>query len=90
MKSMGISVDGNPITETEKKMGEKIASNYKRQVAERLAREQAEAEGFELKSMMSGDGKSMGSRMGKTGMNSTFMSGKSPKKAEKNASKLIS
>ena len=39
MKSMGISIDGNPISETEKKMGEKIAMNYKRQVAERMARE---------------------------------------------------
>lgn len=75
---MGISIDGNPVTEKDKKMGEKIAGNYKRQVAERMAREQAEAEGFELKSMMSGGGKSMKSR----GMNSTFMSTKSPKKGE--------
>ena len=40
MKSMGISNDGNTIvTEQEKKFGEKIAGNYKRQVAERMARE---------------------------------------------------
>lgn len=51
---MGISSQGSVVSAEEKKLGEKIAGNYKRQCAERLAREQAEAEGFDLKSVMSG------------------------------------
>jgi hypothetical protein len=39
------------LNESEMKAGEKIANNYKRQIAERLTREHLEADGFDVRSL---------------------------------------
>ena len=56
---MGVPSEKNDwsIKTEDKKIGEKIAHNYKRQVAEKMTREHLEQEDLDLKSMLSGSSK---------------------------------
>jgi hypothetical protein len=86
---MKVAVNGVIPNEEEKKAGEKVANNYKRSLAEKLARENMEADGFDSKSMMSGFSGRGKSKGGTNPMNATTTSQKG-NKAENYQLKLIS
>ena len=66
---MGVpSLNGEwSIQPEEQKAGEKIANNYKRQVAERMTREHLESEGFDIKTITSGGMSKRGKSRGGNG-----------------------